>query len=143
MQVMICELLQDNMIQAESTEWNPKTPNPVIHILPNQNQVYGGTMRLGNYATYIHNNTKTLSIYNNNNNILERHRHRYEFNNTYTDTLNNLGMTISGINKEHNLVEIVEITDHPFYIGCQFHPEYSSKNNYPHPLFVGLLRACL
>jgi CTP synthase len=143
MQVMICELLQDNMIEAESTEWNPNTPNPVIHILPNQNQVYGGTMRLGNYATYIHNNTKTLSIYNNNNNIVERHRHRYEFNNTYTETLNKFGMTISGINKEHNLAEIVEITDHPFYIGCQFHPEYSSKNNYPHPLFVGLLRACL
>jgi CTP synthase len=143
MQVMICELLQDNMIDAESTEWNPKTPNPVIHILPNQNEVYGGTMRLGNYTTYIHNNTKTLSIYNNNNNIVERHRHRYEFNNSYTETLNKLGMTISGINKEHNLVEIVEIIDHPFYIGCQFHPEYSSKNNYPHPLFVGLLKACL
>ena len=143
MQVMICELLQDNMIDAESTEWNPKTSNPVIHILPNQNEVYGGTMRLGNYTTYIHNNTKTLSIYNNNNNIVERHRHRYEFNNSYTETLNKLGMTISGINKEHNLVEIVEIIDHPFYIGCQFHPEYSSKNNYPHPLFVGLLKACL
>ena len=143
MQVMICELLQDNMIEAESTEWNPKTNNPVIHILPNQNDIYGGTMRLGNYETYIHNNTKTLSIYNNKNITVERHRHRYEFNNIYTETINKFGMTISGINKQHNLVEMVEITDHPFYIGCQFHPEYSSKNNIPHPLFIGLLRTCL
>jgi CTP synthase len=142
MQIMITELFKDNSIDADSTEWNKDTPNPVIDILPNQNNTMGGTMRLGNQNTLVYGNTKTYICYNSNN-IVERHRHRYEFNNKYTDLLIKFGMTISGINKEHNLVEIVEIKDHPFYIGCQFHPEYSSKNSYPHPLFVGLLKSSI
>jgi CTP synthase len=142
MQVMITELFQDNSIDADSTEWNKDTPNPVIDILPNQNNTMGGTMRLGNYMTYVYPDTKTYTLYNNHN-IYERHRHRYEFNNKYRDLLHKFGMTISGINKEQNLVEIVEIKDHPFYIGCQFHPEYSSKNTYPHPLFIGLLKSAI
>jgi CTP synthase len=142
MQVMIVALFKDNNIDADSSEWNKETPNPVIDILPNQNGILGGTMRLGNYTTVLYANTKTQMYYNNFN-IIERHRHRYEFNNKYLEMMNKFGMTVSGMNLDNNLVEIVELKDHPFYIGCQFHPEYSSKNNLPHPLFIGLLKSSL
>lgn len=140
MQVMICEAFQAAGVAAESTEWNPQTEHPVIQLLPNQvADALGGTMRLGEYATHIKPGTVTAGLYKDRPVAVERHRHRYEFNGAYEEQLEDLGVTVSGINKEHGLVEMVEISTHPFYVGCQFHPEYSSKNGKPHPLFLGLL----
>jgi CTP synthase len=134
MQIMVCE-----RIGADSQEWNPSTETPAIHLLSNQTEVYGGTMRLGDYEAVIHiTESKTYQYYGKIH-ITERHRHRYEVNNAYRSQLEEKGMKITAVNDEHNLVEIVEQSEHPYYIGCQFHPEYSSKNELPHPLFVGLL----
>jgi CTP synthase len=141
MQVMIAEIFRANGVEdASSREWNEHTANPVIDLLPNQDEKLGGTMRLGNYTTSIRPNTHTEHYYKCNQTV-ERHRHRYEFNNAYLSKMDSSGMIVSGMNTADSLVEIVEIPNHPFYIGCQFHPEYSSKNNSPHPLFVGLLNA--
>ena len=141
MQVMIAEIFRANGVDdASSREWNEHTLNPVIDLLPNQDGELGGTMRLGNYTTAIRPDTNTYNYYKTIETV-ERHRHRYEFNNDYRTRLESFGMNISGINEKDSLVEIVEISSHPFYIGCQFHPEYSSKNNCPHPLFIGLLHS--
>ena len=102
----------------------------------------GGTMRLGAYACKITPNSKAFNIYGSEN-ISERHRHRYEFNNKYLSQFKENGMIPTGINPETELVEIVEITDHPFYVGVQFHPEYKSTVLNPHPLFVAFVKAAL
>ncbi|MCX7905078.1 MAG: CTP synthase [Elusimicrobiales bacterium] len=128
---------------ANSTEFDPKTPYPVITLIKNQKNVYkGASMRLGNYPCSIKKNTLAWKIYSKSI-IYERHRHRYEFNNRYIYSFEKRGMKISGLNKKDNLVEIVEITDHPFFIGVQFHPEFNSKPLNPHPIFVEFIKAAL
>jgi CTP synthase len=129
---------------ANSTEMNPGTTNPVIDLLEAQKQVTnkGGTMRLGAYPCHIKSGTKTFDVYRKKE-ISERHRHRYEFNNEYLADFEKAGMIASGINPESGLVEIVELTDHPWFIGVQFHPEYRSTVANPHPLFTGFIRAAI
>lgn len=133
---------------AHTVECNPKSSNILIHVNPNQaknikENKYGGTMRLGAYDCVLKKKSLAYKLYNNKDVISERHRHRFEFNNKYMDELDNAGMKIVGINKESNLVEIIELTDHPFFIGVQFHPEFKSRPMDPHPLFVGLMKAAL
>lgn len=116
--------------------------NYIIHFLPGQhkNRDKGGTLRLGSHPCKIEKGTKTYDLYKETL-IEERHRHRYEFNNTYKKDLEKAGMVFSGINPKQNLVEIAEIKDHPFMIGCQFHPEFKSRPWRPHPLFYGFIEA--
>jgi len=129
---------------ANSAEIDPNTPNPVIDMMEAQKKVTqkGGTMRLGAYPCEITKGTKAYSIYGKTK-ISERHRHRFEFNNKYLDKYTKAGMIASGINPDGNLVEIVEIKDHPHFIGVQFHPELKSTALNPHPLFVKFVKAAL
>jgi CTP synthase len=139
---------------ANSEEIDPKTPFPIIHIMPDQakklkEKDFGGSMRLGSFNCELQKNTIAYDAYKNAKNaisgkppvISERHRHRYEFNNDYREQLEKCGLVISGINPERNLVEIIELKDHPFFVGVQFHPEFQSRPGRPHPLFVGLIKA--
>jgi CTP synthase len=127
---------------ADSTEMNPDTPNPVIDMMEEQKQITmkGGTMRLGSYPCEIKENTLAYSIYGTSE-INERHRHRWEFNNKYLKQFEDAGMIASGINPQSGLVEIMELTDHPFFIGVQFHPELKSTVEKPQPIFVQFIRA--
>jgi CTP synthase len=129
---------------AHSTEMDPDTSNPVIDIMEGQKSVSGkgGTMRLGAYPCTISENSRAYQVYGASD-IRERHRHRYEFNNAYLDLYQNAGMRASGINTKDNLVEIVELTSHPWFIGIQFHPEYKSTVANPHPLFVNFVKAAI
>lgn len=129
---------------ANSYEMNAKTKNPVINLMDEQRKVkdYGGTMRLGSYPCELKKGTKAASIYGKSK-ISERHRHRYEFNNKYLKDFESNGMIASGINPENNLVEIVELKNHPFFVGSQFHPELKSTVINPHPLFVNFVAASL
>jgi CTP synthase len=128
--------------KAHSTEVLPDTPYPVIDIMEQQKKITlkGGTMRLGAYDCELKKGTKAFEIYGKQN-ISERHRHRYEFNNKYLELFESHGMTASGRNPDTNLVEIMEIPDHPWFIGVQFHPEYKSTVANPHPLFVNFVKA--
>jgi CTP synthase len=129
---------------AHSTEFNTATSHPVIHYLEGQTNETrkGGTMRLGAYKCKLEEGTKAKEIYSSDV-ISERHRHRYEFNNIYLKDFQTHGMQTSGINPEKNLVEIVEIPNHPWFVGVQFHPEYKSTVMNPSPLFVGFINAAL
>lgn len=129
---------------ANSTEMNPQTKFPVIDIMEEQKKVTkkGGTMRLGAYPCKLQKGSKAYSVYGSIN-IKERHRHRYEFNNKYLADYEKGGMMASGINPDSNLVEIVELKDHPWFIGVQFHPEYKSTVAQPHPLFAKFVGAAL
>jgi CTP synthase len=129
---------------AHSTEINHKTKYPVIDLMEEQKSIIdkGGTMRLGGYKCIIDKNSKTFESYQKTE-IVERHRHRYEFNNKYYDDFKNNGMMPVGINPESGLVEIIEIPGHKWFIGVQFHPEYSSTVINPHPLFVNFIKACI
>jgi CTP synthase len=129
---------------AHSTEINHKTKYPVIDLMEEQKSIIekGGTMRLGGYKCIISKNSKTYEAYRKTE-VIERHRHRYEFNDKYFDDFKNNGMIPVGINPESNLVEIIEIPDHKWFIGVQFHPEYSSTVLNPHPLFVSFVKACI
>jgi CTP synthase len=129
---------------AHSREMNPATSSPVIDLLENQKSIshMGGTMRLGSYPCELEEGTLVYSIYKNKN-ISERHRHRYEFNNEYKKQFIEAGMVLSGINPAAGLVEIIEFPKHPFFIGVQFHPEYKSTVENPHPLFVSFVKAAL
>jgi CTP synthase len=129
---------------ANSAEFDPDTPNPVINILPEQQDVIdlGGTMRLGTYPCRLKANTLAFSLYQEEV-IYERHRHRYEFNNAYRHLLLETGYEISGTSPDGRLVEIIEMPDHPFFIATQFHPEFRSRPNDPHPLFLGFIKAVL
>ena len=129
---------------ANSTEMNPNTKYPVIDIMENQKNIQnkGGTMRLGAYNCKLEKNSFAHNAYKKDT-IKERHRHRYEFNNSYIDEFNSKGMNFSGINPENNLVEIIEIPDHKWFVGVQFHPEYSSTVLKPHPLFSDFIQACI
>jgi CTP synthase len=127
---------------AHSFEMNPETPFPVIDLMHSQKDVSekGGTMRLGAYPCKIEKGTNAFKIYGKSL-IQERHRHRYEFNNDYLDQFHQAGMITSGINPDTNLVEIVELPNHPFFVGVQFHPEYKSTVEAPSPLFVQFIKA--
>ena len=127
---------------ANSTEMNPETKHPVVNLMEDQKTVTdkGGTMRLGAWNCTIKPDTLAHRIYGETT-ISERHRHRYEFNSKYLNQLEKAGLKASGINPETGLVEIVELEDHPFYIGVQYHPEYKSTVENPHPLFVNFVAA--
>jgi CTP synthase len=129
---------------ASSTEVTPKPPHPVIDLMPEQKKITkkGGTMRLGAYPCELRRRSKASQAYGQLN-ISERHRHRYEFNNAYLDGIEKAGLIPSGINPDTGLVEIVELKDHPWFIGVQFHPELKSTVERPHPLFVAFIKACV
>ena len=129
---------------AHSIEMDENSENPVISMMEEQKKVVnkGGTMRLGSYACDLRKGTKAAAIYGKTH-ITERHRHRYEFNNSYLALYENSGMIPSGINPDNNLVEVVELKNHPFFVGVQFHPELKSTVDNPHPLFVNFVAACL
>jgi len=132
------------MENANSTEFDESTPFPVIDYMPEQREVEdkGGTMRLGKYDCSLVEGTKSHTAYSEDL-IEERHRHRFELNNELREKLVDAGLTISGVNPERNLVEIVEIEDHPWFVGVQFHPELRSTVYDPHPLFVSFVKAVL
>ncbi len=129
---------------AHSTEMNPSTPYPVIDIMEEQKKVdiKGGTMRLGSYPCTLKPDTKIWDVYKTAE-IAERHRHRFEFNNAYKQEYEKAGMMAVGINKQNDLVEIIELKNHPWFIGVQFHPEYKSTVASPHPLFVHFVKAAI
>ena len=131
-----------NYEDAHSTEMNARTNFPVIDLMEEQKNIgnLGGTMRLGAYSCQVVEGSKTFDAYNRQN-IEERHRHRYEFNNKYLDDFTQAGMSVAGTNTKRNLVEIIEINNHPWFVGVQFHPEYSSTVANPHPLFVAFVKA--
>jgi len=140
---------------ANSTEVDPQTPHPVIHIMPEQEKYlkkrrYGGTIRLGSWPCKLTKGSLVWQSYKNSQFairnsqlIFERHRHRYEFNNKYRKQFEKAGMRLSGLSPDGKLVEAIELPDHPFFIGTQFHPEYKSCPLQPHPLFVELIRAAI
>ncbi len=144
-QIMAIEFAQNvcALPNATSEEFDELAKIKIVHYLPDQsaNTQRGGTLRLGAYPCIIEKNTKAFECYQTEH-ITERHRHRYEFNNEYRDILEHHGMKISGTSPEGDLMEIIEITDHPFYVGSQFHPEFKSRPNKPHALFHGFLKAC-
>lgn len=134
----------EGLIGANSSEFDPETTNPVINLLPEQHDVVdlGGTMRLGLYPCRLVPNTLAYNLYQQDV-VDERHRHRYEFNNNYRNMLLESGYVISGTSPDGRLVEIVEFPQHPFFISCQFHPEFHSRPNTPHPLFKGFMEAAI
>ena len=144
MQIAMIEIARNvcNLEGANSTEWDESTVSPIIHLMPDQNGVenMGGTLRLGNWPCAIVKDTKTFSVYKQEL-IQERHRHRYEFNNDYRKIMSDNGVIFSGLSPDEYLVEITELKDHPWFVGCQFHPEFKSRPNRAHPLFAGFVQA--
>jgi CTP synthase len=144
MQVMVIEFGRHVLgsEDANSTEFDRSTPHPVIDLLPEQRGIgeMGGTMRLGLYPCDFVEGTLAQRTYGTAS-VSERHRHRYEFNNTYREILAEHGMVYSGLSPDGKLVEVAELSDHPFMIGSQFHPEFLSRPNRPHPLFAGFIQA--
>jgi CTP synthase len=161
MQMAVIEFARNvcKLDKANSEEVDPKTPHPVIHIMPGQKDLlakrqYGGTIRLGGWPCKITPKTRMEEAYaralkdkkvkvGKSINILERHRHRYEFNADYRERFESFGLTIAGTSPDGKIVEAIEISEHPFFIGTQFHPEYISRPLDPHPLFVEFVRVCL
>ena len=129
---------------ANSVEMDSETQNAVIDIMEEQKNIvnYGGTMRLGAWDCTLKEGSKIKNIYNQEL-ISERHRHRYEFNNTYLKQIEAAGMIATGTNPKTNLVEVVEIPSHPWFVGVQYHPEYKSTVLNPHPLFIDFVKAAL
>ncbi len=154
MQVAVIEFARNvaGLTDAHSTEFNRGTPNPVIALITewlnsdgktetrNEHSDLGGTMRLGGQECRLENGSRTRELYGREE-IVERHRHRYEFNNSYQDRIVTAGMKIAGRSMDGRLVEIVEIPEHPWFIACQFHPEFTSTPRYGHPLFSGFIEA--
>ena len=144
MQMAVVEFARDvlNIKDANSLEFDEKTKNPVIHIMESQKNITkkGGTMRLGAYPCILKKSSLASKLYKAEE-ISERHRHRYEFNNEYRKIMEDNGMTFSGTSPDGELVEIIELKRHPYFIASQFHPELKSRPDKPHPLFVGLLKA--
>ena len=147
MQMAVIEYARNvlNLKEASSTEMDSGTPDPVISLMEEQKSVTdkGGTMRLGAWDCELKDGSLVQQVYNGAKEISERHRHRYEFNNSYKKQLEEAGLLATGINSKTNLVEIVELKDHPWFIGVQYHPEYKSTVANPHPLFVGFVKAAL
>ena len=146
MQMAVIEFARNviGLKEANSTEMIETTSEPVIALMENQKNIVnkGGTMRLGSWECKIEKNTKIHDIYNSET-IFERHRHRWELNDDYTDDFKKKGLKLSGINPETGLVEIIELPSNDWFIGVQFHPEYKSTVESPHPLFVSFVKACL
>lgn len=146
MQVAVIEFARNvlGLEDANSTEMDPNTPHPVIALMEEQKKIdqMGGTMRLGSYACDLKKGSKSAIAYGKTK-IQERHRHRYEFNNDYLEQIQNKGMIATGKNPETGLVEIVELKNHPWFVGVQFHPEYKSTVLTPQPLFVRFIQAAL
>ena len=145
MQIMVIEYArQAGLRDANSGEFDAATPNKVIDFMPGQSDevAKGGTLRLGAYPCEIAPGTTMERCYGASE-ISERHRHRYEFNNDYRDFLTKAGLTLSGTSPDGRLVETVELTDRPFHVGVQYHPEFKSRPNKPHPLFRGFIAASL
>ena len=129
---------------ANSSEFDLQSPHPVIHLMEEQKGIdaKGGTMRLGAYPCVLQEDSLALKLYGRKK-ISERHRHRYEFNNDYADSFRAAGMALSGLSPDGNLVEIIELKDHPWFLGCQFHPEFKSRPMDCHPLFKGFIKAAV
>jgi CTP synthase len=146
MQVATIEFAQNacGIKDANSTEFDKNTKDPVISLLEEQRVVknMGASMRLGTWPTKIAKGTLAEKIYGSTE-VMERHRHRYEFNMKYRDQMNEKGFVISGTSPDGTLAELIELRDHPYFVGCQYHPEFQSKPNKPHPLFKGFIQACL
>ena len=130
--------------KAHSSEFAPDTPHPVIDLMEEQKGVRrkGGTMRLGAYPCVLKEGTLSYRAYGRKR-IYERHRHRYEFNNRYRDVLERAGLVVAGTSPDGRLVEVVEVKDHPWFVAVQYHPEFKSRPQTPHPLFVSFVRACM
>ncbi len=154
MQMAVIEYARNvlGLKNANSEEVNSGTPDPVIHIMPEQKELlakkqYGGTIRLGGWPCKLVKGTHLAKAYaekfGTETVVSERHRHRYEFNNDYREKLEKAGLTIAGTSPDNKIVEAIEIKDHPFFIGVQFHPEYISRPLDPHPLFVEFVKVCL
>jgi len=157
MQIAVIEFARHaaGMPDAHSSEFDPQTPHPVIYLMKewldektgtvqhrDVNSDKGGTMRLGAYPCNLSADTIALRAYGMQK-ISERHRHRYEFNNAYAEKLQNAGLVISGTSPSGDLVEIIELREHPWYLGCQFHPEFKSRPMNPHPLFKSFIAAAV
>ncbi len=146
MQMAVVEFARNvcGLDAANSTEFNPATPHAVIDLMDEQRAIHekGGTMRLGAYDCVITPGSLCLKIYQQPV-IKERHRHRYEFNSKYRETLDACGLKAGGMSPDGKLVELIELADHPWFVGCQFHPEFRSKPMEPHPLFTSYIEACL
>ena len=144
MQVMVIELARE-VLESDgpnSTEFNPTTPHPVIDLMPDQRDIsgLGGTMRLGSYPCHLVQGTIAARAYQTDI-TNERHRHRFEFKNDYRQQLGQAGLVLCGLSPDNRLVEIVELADHPFMVGSQFHPEFKSRPTRPHPLFSAFVEA--
>lgn len=146
MQLSIVEFARNvcGLTDAHSIELNPETTNPVIALMPEQEGVenLGGTLRLGAYPCVLSKDTKAFKLYGKEE-ISERHRHRYEVNNDYRQVLTDAGMVLSGTSPDGRIVEMIELSDHPFFIATQAHPEFKSRPDVPHPLFEGFISAAL
>lgn len=146
MQIAVIEYARNvaGIADADSGEFAELCKNKVIDFMPGQSDTVdkGGTLRLGAYPCKIKENTTMLRCYKTDE-ISERHRHRYEFNNDYREALTNCGLTLSGLSPDGRLVETVELSDRPFYVGVQYHPEFKSRPNKAHPLFKGFVKACI
>ena len=144
MQIAVAEFARNvcSLKGANSAEFDPATKHPVIHLMDQQKDVdqMGGTMRLGAYPCVLASDSLSARMYRKKR-ISERHRHRYEFNNGYREMMREKGLRISGLSPDGELVEIVELADHPWFVGCQFHPEFKSRPTDCHPLFRGFIRA--
>ena len=144
MQIAVIEFARNvlGFADAHTSEIDPATTHPVIDLMPDQRDVElrGGTMRLGQYPCVLDIRSHAYEVYGEER-IFERHRHRYEFNNDYRDQMESHGMLLAGISPDKHIVEMVELPDHPWFVACQFHPEFKSRPNRPHPLFAGLVKA--
>ncbi len=150
MQMAVIEFARNvlSLKNANSIEIDSETKYPVIHIMPNQKEYlnkkqYGGTIRLGSWPCILKKGSKLANIYNDKNMINERHRHRYEFNNIYRERFEKAGMVFSGTSPDGKLIEAIELKNHKFFIGTQFHPEYISRPLTPHPIFVSFLSSMI
>lgn len=146
MQLSIVEYARNvlNLQNAASIEFDPETDNPVIHLMPDQEEVLnlGGTLRLGSYPCILKEGSKAYTLYGKAE-IAERHRHRYEVNNDYRQDLQAAGMELSGLSPDGRIVEMIEVKNHPYFLATQAHPEFKSRPDEPHPLFLGLIQAAL
>jgi CTP synthase len=133
------------LTEANSAEFEPTTPDPVINLMPDQREVTdkGGTMRLGSYPAKLLEGSLTRAVYGDEPVVYERHRHRFEVLNKYRESLTAAGLVISGVSPDDRLVEFIELTDHPWFVATQAHPEFKSRPNRAHPLFAGVVGAAI
>jgi CTP synthase len=146
MQLAVVEFARNRcgLAGAGSREFSESTPHPVIDLMNEQLEVRekGGTMRLGSYECVLKTGSRSAQLYGSDV-ITERHRHRFEVNNEYRQALESAGLTLSGMSPDNRLVEMIEIDEHPYFVGCQFHPEFKSRPMEPHPLFAGFVGAAV